>query len=77
MIVAISRAEPQQTNAFYIPRATSAASADAPDWFKAGDFNGDGDVSRREFLGTDEQFQRLDQDDDGFIHVDEATALVQ
>jgi hypothetical protein len=36
------------------------------------DRNHDGDVSRREFLGTDEEFRRLDADGDGFITLEEA-----
>jgi hypothetical protein len=36
------------------------------------DRNGDGDVSRREFLGTREDFNRIDTDGDGLIDADEA-----
>jgi hypothetical protein len=36
------------------------------------DRNGDGDVSPREFLGTDEEFRLLDADGDGLISADEA-----
>jgi hypothetical protein len=36
------------------------------------DRNGDGDVSRREFLGTAEQFRKIDGDGDGLISVEEA-----
>jgi len=36
------------------------------------DRNGDGDVSRREFLGTPEQFKKLDLDGDGYISLEEA-----
>jgi Ca2+-binding EF-hand superfamily protein len=43
-----------------------------PRWFRKMDRNRDGDVSRREFLGTDEQFRRLDTDGDGLISVEEA-----
>jgi Ca2+-binding EF-hand superfamily protein len=42
-------------------------SAKKPRWFIHMDRNGDGDVSIREFLGTREQFDRLDKNDDGFI----------
>ena len=38
------------------------------------DRNGDGDVSRREFLGTDAQFRAIDTDGDGLISVEEAEA---
>ncbi|UUO09037.1 EF-hand domain-containing protein [Blastopirellula sp. J2-11] len=39
----------------------------APTWFQAMDRNGDGLVSRGEFLADDEQFQRLDQNGDGYV----------
>lgn len=39
-----------------------------PRWFRAMDQNGDGDVSRREFIGTKEEFQRIDLDNDGLIN---------
>ena len=38
------------------------------------DRNGDGDVSRREFLGTDAQFREIDTDGDGLISLQEAEA---
>jgi Ca2+-binding EF-hand superfamily protein len=43
-----------------------------PLWFRKMDRNGDGDVSRREFLGTDEQFKKIDTDGDGLISLEEA-----
>jgi Ca2+-binding EF-hand superfamily protein len=45
-----------------------------PAWFTKMDRNGDGDVSRREFLGTEEEFRMLDADGDGLISADEARA---
>jgi hypothetical protein len=36
------------------------------------DKNRDGDVSRREFLGTKEEFDRIDADGDGLISLEEA-----
>jgi EF hand len=45
-----------------------------PAWFLAMDRNGDGDVSRAEFLGTDEEFKAYDADGDGLISPDEAEA---
>ena len=49
------------------PRSTRG-----PRWFREMDRNGDGDVSRREFLGSAEQFKRIDTDGDGLISVEEA-----
>lgn len=43
-----------------------------PAWLRAMDRNRDGEVSRREFLGTDEDFANLDSDRDGFIGLGEA-----
>ncbi len=43
-----------------------------PVWFRKLDRNSDGDVSRREFPGTDEEFRRIDADGDGLIGRDEA-----
>lgn len=45
-----------------------------PMWFQKMDRNRDGDVSRREFLGTDEDFRKLDADADGLISPREAEA---
>jgi Ca2+-binding EF-hand superfamily protein len=43
-----------------------------PAWFQKMDRNKDGDVSRREFLGSLEEFKLIDEDGDGLISVDEA-----
>ncbi len=43
-----------------------------PLWFQKMDVNGDGDVSAREFLGSPEDFARIDTDGDGLISLDEA-----
>jgi Ca2+-binding EF-hand superfamily protein len=45
-----------------------------PTWFQKMDRNGDGDVSPEEFLGTPEDFKKLDADDDGLISAAEAIA---
>ncbi len=45
-----------------------------PDWFPRMDKNGDGDISRREFLGSEEDFERIDADGDGLIDSKEAEA---
>jgi Ca2+-binding EF-hand superfamily protein len=50
-----------------LPRPTAG-----PLWFRLMDRNGDGDVSRREFPGTDEEFAAIDTDGDGLISAEEA-----
>jgi Ca2+-binding EF-hand superfamily protein len=74
MIVAIVRGERPGEQSLYRPVSGSQlpATSDAPSWFAHADFNGDGYISRREFLGTADQFSSLDQNRDGFISNDEA-----
>ncbi|MCE9562215.1 MAG: EF-hand domain-containing protein [Planctomycetes bacterium] len=43
-----------------------------PTWFRKMDRNGDGDVSRSEFLGTKAEFEVIDTDKDGLISLEEA-----
>jgi Ca2+-binding EF-hand superfamily protein len=53
---------------------THTRPAAGPGWFRKMDSNRDGDVSPREFLGSREQFDRLDRDHDGLLSPDEAKA---
>jgi Ca2+-binding EF-hand superfamily protein len=50
----------------------AATPAKTPLWFTKMDRNHDGDLSRREFLGAEEDFRKLDTDNDGLISVEEA-----
>jgi len=45
-----------------------------PMWFRKMDRNGDGDISPREWLGTEEEFRQIDTDGDGLISAEEAKA---
>jgi hypothetical protein len=78
MIVAFLRSERPAEESFYVPEtvATAQPNVHAPAWFASADFNNDGDVSRREFVGSIEQFSRLDADQDGFLAADEAAAAI-
>jgi Ca2+-binding EF-hand superfamily protein len=44
-----------------------------PRWFRMMDRNADGYLSRREFLGSEELFKKIDADGDGLISAEEAT----
>jgi hypothetical protein len=46
-----------------------------PLWFRKMDRNGDGDVSRVEWLGAREDFDRMDTDRDGLVSAAEADAF--
>jgi hypothetical protein len=54
------------------PRPAANAPARGPRWFQAMDKNGDGYISRQEFVGSPAAFAKLDTDGDGRISVEEA-----
>lgn len=54
------------------PQSIAVPNRRGPDWFRAMDRNGDGDVSKREFTGTLEVFAEIDTDKDGLIDPTEA-----
>ena len=53
---------------------TEVAIAEVPSWFTGMDRNRDGDLSRREFQGSPQQFKKFDQDQDGLISAAEIIA---
>jgi Ca2+-binding EF-hand superfamily protein len=53
-------------------KPAASPTARGPRWFLAMDRNGDGYVSRQEFVGSPELFARLDTDGDGRISLEEA-----
>ena len=55
-------------------RLVTAAPVDAPVWFQKMDRNGDGDLSRREFLGSSDIFRAMDRDGDELVSPLEANA---
>jgi len=63
-LAAVSHGHPQTIIGKPMPRG--------PDWFRAMDRNGDGDVSRREFTGPADVFDKLDTKKDGLLDAEEA-----
>jgi Ca2+-binding EF-hand superfamily protein len=74
MFLGLARGSLENQDALFVPPsiATRGPSADAPRWFSSMDTSRDGLISRREFLGTAEQFAQLDGNQDGFVDAAEA-----
>ena len=58
----------------YFVNGPGQRSPAGPDWFRKLDKNGDGELSRREFPGTDAEFAKWDKNGDGGITPDEVEA---
>ncbi len=77
MLLGIVRGDPQSDdNSFQqgLVARPNRPKSELPDWFLGMDRNDDLDLSRREFLGDDQQFAELDRNRDGFIAPDELDA---
>lgn len=66
---------PGQVNLASMGQEPELGKGTGPAWFQRMDVNGDGDVSRREFLGTRTDFDRIDRNHDGLIDAQEANQI--
>ncbi len=72
MVVGFVRGNPQTDDLlFTVPPPFAVLQARRPSWFRGMDANADLEVSVREFVGSTNQFMKLDTDGDGFISVHE------
>ena len=71
--LALARGDGQMGEAvFAMPaRRQRGSESTAPAWFQKMDENSDGEISRREFLGSATMFKKMDKDGDQFISVGE------
>ncbi|MBA3485300.1 MAG: hypothetical protein H0T51_26185, partial [Pirellulales bacterium] len=74
MIVAFVRGEAANEQSYYVPASPPATASGAapPKWFTRADLNADGEISRREFLGSPDHFSQADLSRDGYIAASEA-----
>lgn len=77
MVIGFARGSLQNVDAlFVIPSLMARSPAkEVPRWFTLMDTSGDGVISRREFLGEQEQFEKLDANKDGFLDSTEVKAV--
>jgi len=76
MIVGFSRGSLQNVDALFVMPSLAARppAKEVPRWFTLMDTSGDGVISGREFLGEQEQFEKLDANKDGFLDALEVKA---
>jgi len=66
---------PQAQGNFAMFNQQNRVPTEGPIWFRKMDRNGDGEISRSEFLGMTADFDRIDTDHDGLISRTEAEAV--
>ena len=73
MLLGVVRGDPQNDDNSFRQAMVAAppSQQDLPDWFTSMDRNSDGDISEREFLGDETQFNQLDRNKDQFISAEE------
>jgi Ca2+-binding EF-hand superfamily protein len=76
LAIGFVRGNPSQDDELFAQSiVTHVTDPTLPRWFTGMDSNEDGEVSRREFLGTAAQFADLDKNGDGFIGRDEGSGF--
>jgi Ca2+-binding EF-hand superfamily protein len=78
LMIGLARGSLEQADATFRPPPVivRGPSEKAPRWFTAMDANGDGAISRREFVGSAEKFAELDADGNGLLELAEAMRAV-
>jgi Ca2+-binding EF-hand superfamily protein len=73
MTIGLARGSLENADALFVPPPVivRTPNREAPRWFSAMDANGDGVISRREFLGPSEKFAELDVDANGLLELKE------
>ncbi|MFV1967023.1 MAG: hypothetical protein ACC628_16475 [Pirellulaceae bacterium] len=75
MAIGFVRGNPSQDDDLFARSpATRRTDPTVPRWFSGMDSNEDGEISRREFLGTPARFSDLDENEDGFIGPEEGAS---
>jgi Ca2+-binding EF-hand superfamily protein len=79
LLIGLARGSVETPDATFAPPRILARGPDehSPRWFTAMDANQDGVISRREFLGSADQFARMDRDQNGLLELGEATSATQ
>jgi len=72
LVIVVGRGQPPETPSSGQTTTVANSPVDRPKWFLRMDVNGDREISREEFPGTNAKFRALDLDGDGLIIAGEA-----